>query len=202
MLKCVGSNAYVVDLPDDYGISSKFNVSDLVAYQDPATIPSEPFEPSPTIVSDPTQECLLPPPLQRQCEQIECILDEQVTTMRSGAYQRYLVRWRGRPASDKRYMDHQSRARETGPRLAKALPERSGPLLNRVEFLPPREDWWGHETERAPCSEDHAGVDLARRRLGDLAPASHILFFIFIINCCGHLGFIFFFVLSFFYGDT
>ena len=78
---------------------------------------------------------------------------------------------------DRRYLNHQSRAGETGPRLARALPERSGSLLDRVEFFPPGEDWWGHETERAPRGEDHAGIDLARRRLGDLAPASHVLFY-------------------------
>ena len=100
VLKRIGSNTYVVDLPGNYGISSTFNVSDLVAYRDLAAIPSEPFGPSPPIVSDLTKECPLPTPLQRQCEQIECILDEQVTTMRSGAYQCYLVRWRRRPASD------------------------------------------------------------------------------------------------------
>ena len=32
VLKRVRLNAYVVELPDDYGISSTFNVSDLVAY--------------------------------------------------------------------------------------------------------------------------------------------------------------------------
>ena len=62
VLKRVGSNAYVVELPDDYGISSTFNVSDLVVYRDPAMIPSEPFEPSPPLVSDPAPECPLSAP--------------------------------------------------------------------------------------------------------------------------------------------
>ena len=84
--KRVRSNAYVMELPDDYGISSTFNVSDLVAHQDPKVIPIEPFEPSPPLVSDPALECPLPAPLQ-QHEQIEYILlYEQVITTRNRIY--------------------------------------------------------------------------------------------------------------------
>ena len=64
-----------MELPDDYGISSTFNVSDLVAYRDPTVILSEPFEPSPPLVSDLVPECPLPTPFQ-QHEQVEHIQDE------------------------------------------------------------------------------------------------------------------------------
>jgi hypothetical protein len=43
VLKWIGSNAYVIDFPSDYGISSTFNIKDLVAYKGPATIPDDPF---------------------------------------------------------------------------------------------------------------------------------------------------------------
>ena len=33
ILKQMGPNAYVIDLPHDYGISSSFNIEDLVAYK-------------------------------------------------------------------------------------------------------------------------------------------------------------------------
>ena len=88
-----------MELPDDYGITSTFNVSDLVAYRDPTVIPSEPFEPSPPLMSDLAPECPLLAPFQQR-EQIEHILDEQMITTRNGAYQRYLVRWKGRPTTD------------------------------------------------------------------------------------------------------
>jgi hypothetical protein len=52
VLKRIGSNAYVIELPSDYGISSTFNIEDLVAYKGPATIPDDPFTEPP-----------LPPPL-------------------------------------------------------------------------------------------------------------------------------------------
>ena len=42
--KKINPNAYVIDLPPDFGISSTFNISDLVAYKDP------PFNPDNTLV--------------------------------------------------------------------------------------------------------------------------------------------------------
>jgi hypothetical protein len=52
VLKRIGSNAYVIELSSDYGISSTFNIEDLVAYKGPTTIPDDPFTEPP-----------LPPPL-------------------------------------------------------------------------------------------------------------------------------------------
>ena len=43
VVKRVGSNAYVLELPPELGISSTFNITDLVEYREPAVIPSEPF---------------------------------------------------------------------------------------------------------------------------------------------------------------
>ena len=39
VLKRISPNAYVIDLPHDYGISSSFNIENLVAYKGPIVIP-------------------------------------------------------------------------------------------------------------------------------------------------------------------
>jgi hypothetical protein len=44
MLQRVGPNAYVLDLPLDFGISSTFNIDDLIAYQKPHSILNDLFE--------------------------------------------------------------------------------------------------------------------------------------------------------------
>uniref|UniRef100_A0A2N9HNF0 RNA-directed DNA polymerase n=1 Tax=Fagus sylvatica TaxID=28930 RepID=A0A2N9HNF0_FAGSY len=101
VLKRIGSNAYVIELPSDYGISSTFNIEDLVAYKGPATIPDDPFiEPSPTPTISPDFDTIPPniPPTHK--ESIDAILDEQVILTRDGTVQRFLVRWHGRPESD------------------------------------------------------------------------------------------------------
>jgi hypothetical protein len=101
VLKRIGSNAYVIELPSDYGISSTFNIEDLIAYKGPATIPDDPFtEPSPTPTISPDFDTIPPniPPTHK--ESIDAILDEQVILTRDGTVQRFLVRWHGRPESD------------------------------------------------------------------------------------------------------
>ena len=44
VLKRIGLNAYVIDLLHDYGISSSFNIEDLVAYKCPLVIPDNLFD--------------------------------------------------------------------------------------------------------------------------------------------------------------
>ena len=92
-------NAYVLELPPDLGISATFNILDLVEYREPIAIPSEPFGPIPFLESEPTPEC---PPTNwpSSKERIKQILDDQAIATRNKSYQRYLVRWQGRPDSE------------------------------------------------------------------------------------------------------
>uniref|UniRef100_A0A2N9IA60 Reverse transcriptase n=1 Tax=Fagus sylvatica TaxID=28930 RepID=A0A2N9IA60_FAGSY len=101
ILKRVGPNAYLLDLPPDYGISSTFNIEDLVAFKGTVVIPDTPFdEPLPDLIDIPLP---IPAPLNlpyARKEHIDAILDEQIVSTRDGGVQRFLVRWHGRPTSD------------------------------------------------------------------------------------------------------
>ena len=57
VIKKVGPNAYVLELPPKLGISSNFNLSEIVEYGEPAMIPSEYFEPDPIFESESIPEC-------------------------------------------------------------------------------------------------------------------------------------------------
>jgi hypothetical protein len=101
ILKRVGPNAYLLDLPSDYGISSTFNIEDLVAFKGTAVILDAPFDdPLPDPIDIPLP---IPAPLNlpyARKEHIDAILDEQIVSTRDGGVQRFLVRWHGRPTSD------------------------------------------------------------------------------------------------------
>ena len=104
ILSKIGANAYLLEIPSDWGISPTFNVEDLVQYHGSISMPSNPFERSsesePNPTSPPPQNILMLPHIPAHHEHIDQILDEQVTFTRKGSYQRFLVKWRGRPETD------------------------------------------------------------------------------------------------------
>ena len=96
----MGLNAYAIDLPHDYGISS-FNIEDLVAYKSPIAILDSTFdEPllDPIDTPIPTHLPLNLPYAHK--ESIDTILDEQIVSTKDGGVHHFLVRWRGQPDSN------------------------------------------------------------------------------------------------------
>jgi hypothetical protein len=92
VLQRVGPNAYVLDLPHNFGISSTFNIEDLIAYHKPLPIPTDPFEIPLNSPPDDPIETFIPFTLtSAQKDNIDVILDEQVIFNRNGEVQRFLV---------------------------------------------------------------------------------------------------------------
>ena len=100
----IGANAYILEIPSDWRISSTFNVEDLVQFHGSISMPSNPFErpreSEPKLESPPPQNIPIQPKIPACHEHVDQILDEQVTLTRRGSYQRFLIKWRGRPDTD------------------------------------------------------------------------------------------------------
>ena len=84
VLQRVGPNAYVLDLPHDFGISSIFNIEDLVAYHKSFSIPNDPFEiPLNSLPNDPIEISIPFTLTSTQKDNIDAILNEQVVFNRN-----------------------------------------------------------------------------------------------------------------------
>ena len=91
ILRKLGSNAYVLDLPDSLGICPIFNVEDLTLHRGTFEPPCLPFG-----VSIGTQVPRLPPLPQSQTD-IEVVVDDEFVSSSRGGFRRFLVQWSGRP---------------------------------------------------------------------------------------------------------
>ena len=94
IVKKINSNAYVVELPSNMGISSVFNVEDLKMY--PRHFDHE----------DEDQVVVCLPPTPHTKEDIDDVLDDQIVLTRGGEYQKYLVKWKNRHLSFRVYLDY------------------------------------------------------------------------------------------------
>lgn len=80
IVKKISSNAYVLELPSNMGISNVFNVEDLTMY--PGHYDHE----------DEDQAIVRLPPAPHTKEDIDDVLDDQIVLTRGGGYQKYLVK--------------------------------------------------------------------------------------------------------------
>lgn len=93
ILKLVGPNAYVIDLPSHFGCYSTFNVEDLVAYKDHINPSDNPFlplfvDPQPESVANLTST----PPITIRKDKINVILYELIMLTNYGEIQHFFVR--------------------------------------------------------------------------------------------------------------
>ena len=97
IIRKMGSNAYLLDLPNDMDISPVFNVEDLLPYRgtfEPSTLPSS------VSAGEASKGALTMPSLQFSKETVDTILDDEFVTSRDGGFRRFLVKWHDRPNSD------------------------------------------------------------------------------------------------------
>ncbi|XP_035539653.1 uncharacterized protein LOC118344024 [Juglans regia] len=125
ILKKLGPNAYVLELPTDLQISPIVNVEDLqlceghhVDNETPVAVPKFPKKTTPK-------------------EEIEEILEDQIVSTRRGGYQKFLVKWKNRPYSNCSWV-----RTEELQRLNPDLCEFTKRVTCRSGVLFSRRNWW------------------------------------------------------------
>ena len=140
VLSRIGENAYVVDIPHSWGISSTFNVADLASHQaPPLSSDGEPSSTGPFSEREFAMEStppILPPDWH---ERVEEILREVIDFSGDGVSRRFLVRWQGRPSEDDAWISEADLER-LRPDLLEPLPSSLANSSESSSFDPGRID--------------------------------------------------------------
>ena len=101
ILSKINDNAYIVDIPNDWGISNSFNISDLVEFHESEDIPNEMFSSPTPLENEDSQNSFLSPNLVSNVGLIDKIIDHRtiITDSKEDDYE-FLVQWKGKPIND------------------------------------------------------------------------------------------------------
>ena len=101
VLSKINDNAYLVDIPYDWGISNSFNILDLVEFHENTDIPSEMFSSPASLESEDLQNSFLSPAFVSYVGHIDKIIDHRtiITNSKEDDYD-FLVKWQDKPISD------------------------------------------------------------------------------------------------------
>ena len=99
LIKKLGSNAYLIDLPSDFGISPVFNIEEITTFKGDANdvVHSSQTEDMPAFVPK------IPAATAPQ-DEIASIIDHQFVSTRRGGYYKFLVKWKHRSTSDSAWL--------------------------------------------------------------------------------------------------
>ena len=108
ILRRIDSNAYIIDLSPDFGISPSVNIEDLVTCKGPIFSPDQPMLNKSSL--EPTFERPSLPPLPQRkpnhtVERSDEIINDQIVSNRDSDYQIFLVRWKGLSNSVNSWID-------------------------------------------------------------------------------------------------
>ena len=90
IVKKMGNNAYVIELPSEFGISPVFNIENITALKGDTSI-----LPVPATSADGQFPTNTTPR-----DEIASILDHQFVSTRRGGYYKFLVQWKNHPNSE------------------------------------------------------------------------------------------------------
>ena len=101
ILSKINDNAYIVDIPHDWGISNSFNISDLVEFHESDDIPNDMFSSPTPLENEDSHNSFLSPNLVTNVGLIDKIIDHRtiITDSKEDDYE-FLVQWKGKPISD------------------------------------------------------------------------------------------------------
>ncbi|KAF7142018.1 hypothetical protein RHSIM_Rhsim06G0128700 [Rhododendron simsii] len=98
IIRKLGPNAYLIELPSNMSISPIFNVEDLFPYR--GTFEPPIVHTSVSAERVPTTSVPVPPRFLPLDDYVEDVLDDETVGSKHGGFQRYLIKGRDRPILD------------------------------------------------------------------------------------------------------